>query len=342
MRREGPLRVLRGADADAYETGVMSRCTSSDDDEGLPPHRLRARRQDLLQRRLRKHQELSTNSASTSTTVGRSYTKSNRARVAARRDHPDLRLPRNTAPSWPWSIRQGIHQLSFASDVIVDASMPAMIRAGGKMWAPTDGQKEPRRQPRVHVSRIYQKIINFCKTHGQFDPTTMARFQRRSDGAAGRRVRSHDKTFEIPRTGRQHRRPDTGDVLLRKTWKPATSGACPSSGERSATGSSWPSPGRELGHAVVFCWTRSVARKRIAHEGEHLPRRSRHRGLDIQSCRRTGPCAQRSSERCVGRTPLPPRATILRDYLTDLFPILELGTSAKMLFNRAVDGPAAE
>lgn len=143
---------------------------------------------------------------------------------------------------------KGITNFHSPSDVIVDASMPAMIRAGGKMWGADGRQKDTKAvNPESTFSRIYQEIINFCKTHGQFDPTTMGTVP--NVGLMAQQAEeygSHDKTFEIPEGGVANIVDlDTGRSCSPRTWRPATSGACPSCGtKRSGTGSSWPSPGR--------------------------------------------------------------------------------------------------
>jgi isocitrate dehydrogenase len=96
---------------------------------------------------------------------------------------------------------KGISNLHAPNDVIVDASMPAMIRAGGKMWGPDGKLKDTKAvMPESTYARIYQEFINFCKTHGAFDPTTMGTVP--NVGLMAQQAEeygSHDKTFEIPR-----------------------------------------------------------------------------------------------------------------------------------------------
>src|SRR6201986_5446436 len=98
---------------------------------------------------------------------------------------------------------KGISSFHSPSDVIVDASMPAMIRAGGKMYGADGRQKDTKAvNPESTFSRIYQEIINFCKTHGQFDPTTMGTVP--NVGLMAQQAEeygSHDKTIEIPENG---------------------------------------------------------------------------------------------------------------------------------------------
>ena len=99
---------------------------------------------------------------------------------------------------------KGISNLHIPSDVIVDASMPAMIREGGKMWGP-DGKLHDTKAviPESTYATIYQEVINFCKTHGAFDPTTMGTVP--NVGLMAQKAEeygSHDKTFRFPSTGR--------------------------------------------------------------------------------------------------------------------------------------------
>ncbi len=141
------------------------------------------------------------------------------ARLAARGDHQrPARLPRAPARAGDGRLGQGHLELPLAvSDVIVDASMPAMIRLGGKMYGADGRTKDTKAvNPESTFSRIYQEIINFCKTHGQFDPTTMGTVP--NVGLMAQKAEeygSHDKTFEIPEDGVANIVDnDTGEVLL--------------------------------------------------------------------------------------------------------------------------------
>ncbi|MGA9358979.1 MAG: NADP-dependent isocitrate dehydrogenase, partial [Mycobacterium sp.] len=112
---------------------------------------------------------------------------------------------------------KGITNFHSPSDVIVDASMPAMIRAGGKMWGADGRQKDTKAvNPESTFSRIYQEVINFCKTHGAFDPATMGTVP--NVGLMAQQAEeygSHDKTFEIPEDGVANIVDlDTGEVLM--------------------------------------------------------------------------------------------------------------------------------
>src|SRR4030095_14107591 len=115
---------------------------------------------------------------------------------------------------------KGISNLHAPNDVIVDASMPAMIRAGGKMWGPDGKLKDTKAvMPESTYARIYQEVINFCKTNGAFDPTTMGTVP--NVGLMAQQAEeygSHDKTFEIPEDGVANITDlATGEVLLAQT-----------------------------------------------------------------------------------------------------------------------------
>ena len=139
---------------------------------------------------------------------------------------------------------KGITNFHSPNDIIVDASMPAMIRNGGKMWGADGRLKDVKAvMPESTFARIYQEMINFCKWHGAFDPKTMGTVP--NVGLMAQQAEeygSHDKTFEITEDGVANITDlNTGEVLLSKTWKQATSGACARSKTPPyATGSSWP------------------------------------------------------------------------------------------------------
>ena len=111
---------------------------------------------------------------------------------------------------------KGISNLHTPNEVIVDASMPAMIRAGGKMWGPDGKLKDTKAvMPESTFARIYQEIINFCKTHGAFDPTTMGTVP--NVGLMAQKAEeygSHDKTFEAQGDGSIRIVDDEGKTLL--------------------------------------------------------------------------------------------------------------------------------
>jgi len=232
---------------------------------------------------------------------------------------------------------KGISNFHSPSDVIVDASMPAMIRAGGKMYGADGRQKDTKAvNPESTFSRIYQEIINFCKTHGQFDPKTMGTVP--NVGLMAQQAEeygSHDKTFEIPEDGVANIVDvETGEVLLTQNVE---------------VGDIWRMPivkdepirdwvklavdrARNSGMPVVF-WLdqerphENELRKKVnAYLAEYDTE-----GLDISTMSQER-AMRHTIERAIrGQDTIAATGNILRDYLTDLFPILELGTSAKML-----------
>lgn len=232
---------------------------------------------------------------------------------------------------------RGISNFHSPSDVIVDASMPAMIRLGGKMYGADGRTKDTKAvNPESTFSRIYQEIINFCKTHGQFDPTTMGTVP--NVGLMAQQAEeygSHDKTFEIPESGAANIVDvDTGEVLLTQNVE---------------TGDIWRMP--IVKDAPIRDWVKlAVTRARLSgmpvvfwldterpHEAELRKKVKAYlkdhdtEGLTIQIMPQVW-AMRYTIERVIrGEDTIAATGNILRDYLTDLFPILELGTSAKML-----------
>ncbi|MCV7103887.1 NADP-dependent isocitrate dehydrogenase [Mycobacterium palustre] len=232
---------------------------------------------------------------------------------------------------------KGITNFHSPNDVIVDASMPAMIRAGGKMWGADGRQKDTKAvNPESTFSRIYQEIINFCKTHGQFDPTTMGTVP--NVGLMAQQAEeygSHDKTFEIPEDGVANIVDlDTGEVLLTQNveegdiWRmPIVTDAAIRDWVKLAV-----TRARNSGMTVVF-WLDTERphevelRKKVkAYLKEHDTE-----GLKIQIMPQVWAMRYTIERAMRGQDTIAATGNILRDYLTDLFPILELGTSAKML-----------
>ncbi|MFN8101375.1 MAG: NADP-dependent isocitrate dehydrogenase [Mycobacterium sp.] len=232
---------------------------------------------------------------------------------------------------------RGISNFHSPSDVIVDASMPAMIRAGGKMYGADGKLKDTKAvNPESTFSRIYQEMINFCKTNGQFDPTTMGTVP--NVGLMAQKAEeygSHDKTFEVPADGTANVVDvDSGEVLMSQTveagdiWRMCI--------VKDAPIRDWVklavTRARASGMPVVF-WLdderphENELRKKVAtylkdHDTEDLDIRVLPQVWAIRY----------TMERLVrGLDTISATGNILRDYLTDLFPILELGTSAKML-----------
>jgi isocitrate dehydrogenase len=231
---------------------------------------------------------------------------------------------------------KGISNLHSPSDVIVDASMPAMIRVGGKMWG-ADGRVHDTKAviPESTFARIYQEIINFCKTHGNFDPKTMGTVP--NVGLMAQQAEeygSHDKTFEITEAGTARIVADDGAVLLEQQVE---------------EGDIWRMC--QVKDAPIRDWVKlAVNRARLSntpavfwldeyrpHEAELIKKVKTYlkdydlNGLDIQIMSQTR-AMRYTLERVIrGKDTISVTGNILRDYLTDLFPILELGTSAKML-----------
>jgi len=232
---------------------------------------------------------------------------------------------------------RGISNFHSPSDVIVDASMPAMIRLGGKMYGADGRTKDTKAvNPESTFSRIYQEIINFCKTNGQFDPATMGTVP--NVGLMAQQAEeygSHDKTFEIPEDGVANIVDlDTGEVLLTQNvetgdiWRMCT--------VTDAAIHDWVklavTRARNSGMPVVF-WLdpyRPHENELIKKVKEYLADHYTH-GLDIQIMSQVRAMRYTLERLIRGLDTIAATGNILRDYLTDLFPILELGTSAKML-----------
>ena len=231
---------------------------------------------------------------------------------------------------------KGISNLHAPSDVIVDASMPAMIRVGGKMWGPDGKLKDTKAvMPESTYARIYQEMINFCKTNGAFDPTTMGTVP--NVGLMAQKAEeygSHDKTFEIPTAGVARIVDDQGNVLIEQNveegdiWRMCQTKDAPIRDwvKLAVTRS------RQSDTPAVF-WLDEYR----PHDAELIKKVKLYlqdhdlEGLDIQimSPLRS---MRYSLERIIrGKDTISVTGNILRDYLTDLFPIMELGTSAKML-----------
>jgi len=231
---------------------------------------------------------------------------------------------------------KGISNFHTPSDVIVDASMPAMIRSGGKVWG-ADGRLQDTKAviPESTFARIYQEVISFCKTHGAFDPATMGTVP--NVGLMAQKAEeygSHDKTFEITEDGVARIVDDQGNVLLEQNveegdiWRMCQ--------VKDAPIRDWVKLAvnrtRQSGMPVVF-WLDEYR----PHEAELIKKVRAYlkdhdtEGLDIQIMSQTR-AMRYTLERVIrGGDTISATGNILRDYLTDLFPIMELGTSAKML-----------
>jgi isocitrate dehydrogenase len=231
---------------------------------------------------------------------------------------------------------KGISNLHVPSDVIVDASMPAMIRNSGQMWGP-DGKAHDTKAviPESTYATIYQEVINFCKTHGAFDPTTMGTVP--NVGLMAQKAEeygSHDKTFELEADGTVSIVDQDGNVLISHDveegdiWRMCQVKDAPIQDwvKLAVTRS------RQSGMPAVF-WLDDER----AHDAQLIKKVETYLqdhdldGLDIQIMSPVR-AIRYSMERAIrGLDTISVTGNVLRDYLTDLFPILELGTSAKML-----------
>ncbi|BFT30150.1 NADP-dependent isocitrate dehydrogenase [Alteromonas sp. D210916BOD_24] len=231
---------------------------------------------------------------------------------------------------------KGISNLHVPSDVIVDASMPAMIRNSGQMWGP-DGKPHDTKAviPESTYATIYQEVINFCKTHGAFDPTTMGTVP--NVGLMAQKAEeygSHDKTFELHADGTVSIVDQDGNVLISHDveegdiWRMCQ--------VKDAPIQDWVklavTRARQSGMPAVF-WLDDER----AHDAQLIKKVEKYlqehdlAGLDIQIMSPVR-AIRYSMERAIrGLDTISVTGNVLRDYLTDLFPILELGTSAKML-----------
>ena len=231
---------------------------------------------------------------------------------------------------------RGITNLHVPSDVIVDASMPAAIRTSGQMWGP-DGQLHDMKAiiPDRCYAGVYQEVVDFCKANGAFDPATMGSVP--NVGLMAQKAEeygSHDKTFEIAGNGKMQVVDSEGTVLLE---------------HRVEAGDIWRMC--QVKDAPIQDWVKlAVSRARLtstpavfwlnearAHDAEIIKKVNKYlpdhdtNGLEIQIL--TPEAAIRFSLQRIkaGEDTISVTGNVLRDYLTDLFPILELGTSAKML-----------
>ncbi|MHA0287303.1 NADP-dependent isocitrate dehydrogenase [Mycobacterium sp. C3-094] len=232
---------------------------------------------------------------------------------------------------------KGISNFHSPSDVIVDASMPAMIRLGGKMYGADGRTKDTKAvNPESTFSRMYQEVINFCKTHGQFDPTTMGTVP--NVGLMAQKAEeygSHDKTFEITEDGvADIVDNETGEVLLTQNVEEGDIWRMPI--VKDAPIQDWVklavTRARASGMPVVF-WLDDER----PHENELRAKVKKYlgdhdtEGLEITILPQVWAMRYTLERLIRGQDTISATGNILRDYLTDLFPILELGTSAKML-----------
>ena len=230
----------------------------------------------------------------------------------------------------------GITNLHVPSDIIIDASMPAMIRTSGRMWGP-DGEPCDTKAviPDRSYAGVYRETIDFCKTHGAFDVSTMGNVS--NVGLMAKKAQeygSHDKTFEIPHAGTVQVKDGESNILLSHEveagdiWRMCQT--------KDVAIIDWVklavTRARTTGAKTIF-WldeNRAHDRNLIAKVNQYLPTHDTE-GLDIEILSPVE-ATRLTCQRCKdGLDTVSVTGNVLRDYLTDLFPILELGTSAKML-----------
>ena len=231
---------------------------------------------------------------------------------------------------------KGITNLHVPSDVIIDASMPAAIRASGQMWGP-DGKLHDMKAmiPDRSYAGVYQAVIDDCKQHGAFDVRTMGTVSNVGLMAqSAEEYGSHDKTFEIPSQGTVRVSDANGQTLFEHAveegdiWRMCRTRDLPIR--------DWVklavTRARATGHAAIFwldekrAYDRNVIEKARRYLKDHDTT-----GLDIQILSPIEAVRATLKRIRAGLDTISVTGNVLRDYLTDLFPILELGTSAKML-----------
>ncbi|OHV08656.1 NADP-dependent isocitrate dehydrogenase [Kushneria phosphatilytica] len=231
---------------------------------------------------------------------------------------------------------KGITNLHVPSDVIIDASMPAMIRDSGKMWGADDARHDAKAViPDRCYAGIYQTVIEDCKANGAFDPTTMGSVP--NVGLMAQKAEeygSHDKTFHIPSDGTMRVTDANGQLLFEHEvergdiWRMCQT--------KDAAIQDWVklavNRARDSETPAIF-W---LDRER-AHDAQLIEKVERYlkehdtSGLDIRIMAPNEAMRETLARTRRGEDTISVTGNVLRDYLTDLFPIMELGTSAKML-----------
>lgn len=231
---------------------------------------------------------------------------------------------------------RGITNLHVPSDVIIDASMPAAIRSSGKMWGP-DGKLHDTKAmiPDRNYAGIYQAVIEFCKQHGAFDVTTMGNVS--NVGLMAQKAEeygSHDKTFEIPANGTVRVSDAAGNALLEHQveqgdiWRMCQTKDLPIQ--------DWVklavNRARLTGQPAIFWLDKNRAHDaNLINKVETCLKDHDTSGLEIKIMSPVEAIRYTLQRVKAGENTISVTGNVLRDYLTDLFPILELGTSAKML-----------
>ncbi|MFG1922394.1 NADP-dependent isocitrate dehydrogenase [Cryptosporangium sp. NPDC048952] len=230
---------------------------------------------------------------------------------------------------------KGITNLHVPSDVIVDASMPAMIRTSGHMWGPDGNEADTLAVlPDSSYAGIYQVVVDDCRVNGAYDPSTMGSVP--NVGLMAQKAEeygSHDKTFEVPVTGTVRLVGSAGVVLEQAVSAGDIFRACQT---KDAPIRDWVklavTRARATGDPAVFWLDASRAHDAnlIAKVEQYLPEHDTD-GLRIEILTPVEATALSVERIRRGENTISVTGNVLRDYLTDLFPILELGTSAKML-----------
>ncbi|MDN6509604.1 MAG: NADP-dependent isocitrate dehydrogenase [Corynebacterium sp.] len=246
-------------------------------------------------------------------------------------DGPDLAMVNS---------HKGITGLHVPSDIIVDASMPAMIRSGGHMWNKDDAEQDALAViPDSSYAGVFQTVIEDCRKNGAFDPTTMGTVP--NVGLMAQKAEeygSHDKTFKIATAGTVEVVDSSGEVLMSHTVAPGDVWrACQA---KDVPIRDWVklavSRARDTGAPAVF-WLdpeRAHDRNMTAKVEEYLKDTDLVgdiEGLDLRILSPVDACQLSVDRIRAGEDTISVSGNVLRDYLTDLFPIMELGTSAKML-----------
>ena len=231
---------------------------------------------------------------------------------------------------------KGITNLHVPSDIIIDASMAASIRTSGKMWGP-DGKEHDTLAliPDTSYAGIYQSAIDFCRENGEFDPTTMGTVP--NVGLMAQKAEeygSHDKTFEAPGNGKINLVDAAGNTLIEQPVE--TGDIYRSCMVKDIPVQDWVKLAvsrARLSETPVVFWLN----KDRAHDAELIKKLDVYlkdhdtSGLDIQIMSPDDAMKHSLQRAKEGKDTISATGNVLRDYLTDLFPILELGTSAKML-----------
>jgi isocitrate dehydrogenase len=231
---------------------------------------------------------------------------------------------------------KGITNLHVPSDVIIDASMPAMIRNSGQMWNKDNKSQDTKAViPDSSYAGVYRETLDFCKENGAFDPRTMGTVPNVGLMAqAAEEYGSHDKTFEIPETGTVRVKDASGAVLLEHAvekgdiWRMCQT--------KDAAIQDWiklaVSRARATGAPAIFWLDESRAHdaELIRKVQQYLPNHDTQ-GLQIEIMAPEAATRFTLKRLKAGQDTISVTGNVLRDYLTDLFPILEVGTSAKML-----------